>query len=303
MLAYAPGMGRGQVTRRSSRHNAARLGYVVLILANLAAAAAAAPPGFDRLWADATAAFKANYAHAASCNAAAMRSDLAKLEVAARKAGQRAEAARGTAAAADAAQYAAAIDSLRLQAAAQPRTGCPGDPPPPPCPYRPATRGECALLTGSTRGVRFTPPDDITTRLLAAHNQARAEVGVGPLVWDRDLAAAAADYGPALSRIGRPVHGPRGGRNCPHENLLQSPRGGRTPEQMVGLWTSEKRFFQPGIFPNVSRSGNWADVAHYTQVVWRATTRVGCAIYSDETNDWLICRYAAPGNIDGRPVL
>jgi hypothetical protein len=72
---------------------------------------------------------------------------------------------------------------------------------------------------------------------------------------------------------------------------------------MIDYWVSEKRNFVSGIFPNVSRTGNWSDVAHYTQVIWRTTNRVGCAIHGDERYDWLICRYAPPGNIDGRRVL
>jgi hypothetical protein len=60
--------------------------------------------------------------------------------------------------------------------------------------------------------------------------------------------------------------------------------------------------FVPGVFPAVSRTGNWIDVAHYTQIVWPTTTRVGCAIYSSRSWDFLICRYSPSGNIDGRRV-
>ena len=59
---------------------------------------------------------------------------------------------------------------------------------------------------------------------------------------------------------------------------------------------------RPGIFPAVSSSGNWEDVAHYTQMVWPTTTHVGCALYQADW-DYLICRYSPPGNIDGKPVL
>ena len=68
---------------------------------------------------------------------------------------------------------------------------------------------------------------------------------------------------------------------------------------MVGRWESEKRNFVPGIFPNVSRTGNWYDVSHYTQVIWPTTTRVGCALASNRTTDYLVCHYAPAGNIDG----
>jgi hypothetical protein len=86
-------------------------------------------------------------------------------------------------------------------------------------------------------------------------------------------------------------------------------------EQLVGMWSGEKRLLQPGSsgpncpqqfgclsFPAASRTGRWEDVAHYTQMVWPTTTRVGCAIFSADW-DYLICRYSPPGNIDGKPVF
>ena len=50
-------------------------------------------------------------------------------------------------------------------------------------------------------------------------------------------------------------------------------------EELVGFWIEEKRHFQPGTFPNVSRTGYWKDVAHYTQMIWKGTTNVGCAVH------------------------
>jgi len=79
-------------------------------------------------------------------------------------------------------------------------------------------------------------------------------------------------------------------------------RGVFSPEQMIGSWLMERSQFRPGIFPYVSRTGNWLTVAHYTQIVWPTTTRVGCAIHSSRSWDFLICRYSPPGNIDGRRV-
>ena len=53
------------------------------------------------------------------------------------------------------------------------------------------------------------------------------------------------------------------------------------------------------MFPDNSRTGEWRDVAHYTQIVWPATTQVGCALASSATTDYLVCRYAPAGNKDG----
>ena len=140
-------------------------------------------------------------------------------------------------------------------------------------------------------------------RLLAMHNQERSRVNVPPLIWDPQLAAAAASYGPTLARIGRLQHSPRASRPGQRENLWMGTRGAFSPEQMVGSWIAERSAFRPGVFPSVSRTGNWMDVSHYTQLIWRGTTRVGCAIQPAGRWDFLICRYSPPGNIDGRPVL
>jgi len=144
--------------------------------------------------------------------------------------------------------------------------------------------------------------DPISLRLLAAQNAERARVGVAPLVWDPALARSAASYGPVLAALGRLQHSPKDTRPGQRENLWMGTRGAFTPEQMVSIWTGERRFFRPGIYPNVSATGNWLDVSHYTTLIWPTTTRVGCAIHRTPDWDFLICRYSPPGNIDGRPV-
>ncbi len=146
-------------------------------------------------------------------------------------------------------------------------------------------------------------PASFADRLLAAHNAERARVGVPPLSWDPRLAQSAAAYGPVLARLGRLQHSPKASRPGQRENLWMGSRGRFSPEQMVGRWIEERRLFRPGIFPNVSASGNWYHVAHYTQLIWRNTTHVGCALHPGGATDYLICRYSPPGNIDGRPVL
>jgi hypothetical protein len=146
------------------------------------------------------------------------------------------------------------------------------------------------------------PADPRMRTILDEHNKARAEVGSPPLQWDPALAAGAASYAQQLTTLGR-VHAPREGRKDIRENLLQSLNGQRSPKQMVSVWIDEKRYFKPGVFPNVSSTGNWADVGHYTQLIWPTTTRLGCAIHSDARYDWTVCRYSPPGNRDGTPIL
>jgi len=143
---------------------------------------------------------------------------------------------------------------------------------------------------------------ELAQRILAAHNRERAAVGHPPLAWDPALAGAAASYGPVLASLRQLVHSPRETRPGQRENLAMASHGTLSPEQLVNLWSREKLLMHPGVFPAVSRTGRWEDVAHYTQMVWPTTTRVGCAIFAADM-DYLICRYSPPGNIDGKPVF
>jgi hypothetical protein len=148
-------------------------------------------------------------------------------------------------------------------------------------------------------------PQDLSNlpaRLLALHNRERSAVGAPALAWDSELAAAAASYGPALARRGRLAHSPASARPGQGENLWMGTRGAYALEEMAGSWAAEKRLLRPGIFPDVSASGHWQDVAHYTQMIWRPTARVGCALRRSEQADFLICRYAPAGNVVGQRV-
>lgn len=139
-------------------------------------------------------------------------------------------------------------------------------------------------------------------RVLAVHNAARAEAGVAPLAWDPALGQAAAAYATQLALTNSFQHSNRRARPGTGENLWMGTRGAFSYDAMVGRWAAERSDFVPGVFPAVSRSGNWEKVGHYTQMVWPTTTRVGCAIFAADW-DYLICRYSPPGNIDGKPLF
>lgn len=139
-------------------------------------------------------------------------------------------------------------------------------------------------------------------RLLALHNRERKATGARPLVWDSGLAAAAESYGPALERLGKLAHSPDAIRPGQGENLWMGTRDAYGLEEMAGSWAAEKGLFRPGIFPTVSTSGDWSDVSHYTQMIWKGTTRVGCAVHKGREWDFLICRYSPYGNVVGQRI-
>ena len=57
--------------------------------------------------------------------------------------------------------------------------------------------------------------------------------------------------------------------------------------------------FRPGVFPDVSRTGRWSDVGHYTQIIWPETQEVGCATALNASHEVLVCRYWPAGNVIG----
>ncbi|HET7086495.1 MAG TPA: CAP domain-containing protein [Rhizomicrobium sp.] len=142
-------------------------------------------------------------------------------------------------------------------------------------------------------------PPAFDQRILAAHNRERSGLGLVPLSWNSALARAARRWADYLATTGRFEHAPENSTAPEGENLWAGTKGSFAPEAMVDAWVREKRFFHPGPFPNNSTTGRWEDVGHYTQLVWRATTQVGCAEAASDNEDILVCRYAEAGNYRG----
>lgn len=140
-------------------------------------------------------------------------------------------------------------------------------------------------------------------RILAAHNRERSGLDIAPLTWDDELAQSAKTWADHLAETGKFEHAPEARHDPEGENLWAGSKGYYSIEAMVDGWVREKRFYTPGIFPANSVTGQVADVGHYTQVIWRRTTQVGCAIASGVREDVLVCRYSRAGNYIGeRPI-
>ena len=139
-------------------------------------------------------------------------------------------------------------------------------------------------------------------QILEAHNKYRSAIGVPPLVWSDELADAAQLWANSLSSDLQFAHDPSV-RNQ-GENLWMGTSGAFTLTQMVDDCGQERRYFKNGTFPSVSTTENWFDVGHYTQMVWKNTTSVGCAGRTGSDGYYrLVCRYSAPGNIIGQRVF
>ncbi|KAF8074330.1 hypothetical protein N665_1113s0011, partial [Sinapis alba] len=67
-------------------------------------------------------------------------------------------------------------------------------------------------------------------------------------------------------------------------------------EPLLGKW---KRV-------DTTRRGGWAngDCLHYTQLVWKKSMRIGCAMgFCNSGDTFIICNYDPPGNIVGKQPL
>ena len=140
----------------------------------------------------------------------------------------------------------------------------------------------------------------LRSAMVEGPNGARRQYRVAPLAWAEALARDAAVYAARLARTNRFEHDRQaGGYPRQGENLFMGTRGAYSYAEMIGLLVDERRYYRPGRFPAVSRTGSVAHVGHYTQIIWPTSQRVGCATASNRANDYLVCRYLPAGNVVG----
>ena len=143
--------------------------------------------------------------------------------------------------------------------------------------------------------------------MLAAHNRWRAMVGVPPLVYSAALAGSAQAWAERL-RDGnhcqmRHSHATGLGENLFWASARKWSNGIREIQrigarEVVDAWGSERADYN--VATNRCKPG--AVCGHYTQLVWRTTTAVGCgaALCPDSREQVWVCHYTPPGNYVGR---
>lgn len=132
-------------------------------------------------------------------------------------------------------------------------------------------------------------------RLLDAHNAERQRLGLPTLRWSDRLAGQAQDWADHQAYHGLYEHAEE--RFGAGENLWMGWVGTSTPEQMIQAFIDERVYFRPGRFPDVSTTGDWHDVGHYTQLIWPGTQELGCAMAQGRGSEYLVCRYFPAGNV------
>ena len=145
--------------------------------------------------------------------------------------------------------------------------------------------------------------------IIAAHNRLRAEVGVTKkLSYSKALAANAQAWANNLKRTNacQMRHSEPDGKYG--ENLFWGSAvdwtDGRKEQQKVSSkrvveeWGSEKADYDYAA--NQCKFGKMC--GHYTQIVWRNTTKVGCgvAVCDDTLEQVWVCRYQPAGNWVGK---
>jgi len=132
----------------------------------------------------------------------------------------------------------------------------------------------------------------LETEMLALHNRLRAEVGVPPLIWSDRLAARAQDWADTLIARNEFSHRP----SSPFgENLFEITGAQSSPAEVISGWAAEARDY------NYSENRCRGVCGHYTQIVWRDTREVGCAVGPSrrENREVWVCNYDPPGNYVG----
>ncbi|KIM48031.1 hypothetical protein M413DRAFT_439732 [Hebeloma cylindrosporum] len=136
-----------------------------------------------------------------------------------------------------------------------------------------------------------SPSADIQV-YLRAHNSVRSQHGAVDLTWSDDLAAKAQQWANGCQF----KHS--GGSLGPFGENLAAGTGSYSFQSGMDAWVAEISEYNP----------NNPVPSHFTQVVWKGTTQVGCAVSTCSgifdakfgPAQYYVCEYSAQGNIIGR---
>lgn len=138
--------------------------------------------------------------------------------------------------------------------------------------------------------------------ILAAHNKLRDKLNLPNLKWSKSLEDKATNWVNTLSVKYEckmlHSHMPNLGENLYWASPLYYSNGKKEiqpirPIDVVSTWSSEEHYYDY----NANRCTSGKVCGHYTQLVWKDTTEVGCAkiICYDKSQVWS-CNYNPSGN-------
>ena len=143
----------------------------------------------------------------------------------------------------------------------------------------------------------------------AAHNAVRArnhtpnpDPPLPPMRWSTSIAATAQAYAETLAADNCAFRHSMG--SGLGENLAKNRGSMRNPTAVTESWAGEEACWTFGTFMQTDSCDMTCTTqmfsngcGHYTQIIWRNTTQVGCgmATCSDSSEIW-VCNYSPPGN-------
>jgi uncharacterized protein YkwD len=138
---------------------------------------------------------------------------------------------------------------------------------------------------------RVPDPPPWAEEILKAHNVIRGRFNLPPLVWSDKAAAVAQQWAEALLERNQFIHRPK---SIYGENLFEVEGTRFSPAQVVSQWASEAR--------NYDYASNRCNgvCGHYTQIIWRGTSELGCGLAHGQRREIWVCDYSPPGNIIGK---
>lgn len=129
--------------------------------------------------------------------------------------------------------------------------------------------------------------------LLDRHNFWRKDVGLGKIQYSDAMADVAYQWAKQLKRQGCAFKHSQGDYG---ENLFKGTIGYYTIGDAVDAWGEEKEDYNYA--RNKCKRGKMC--GHYTQIVWKTTTHVGCAKVECGGDVIWVCNYDPPGNWVGQ---